>query len=321
MRNPRKGQYAAQDAARGESPAPAEPSASAEHPVSLLLIGGGVGPMAGVVLHRRVIENTRTDGTDQDHLEVLHLSRSPLVGDRTDFLAGKAVVDPVAGMLQVFRSAALILRAENRNGVAGIPCNTFHAPAIFQPFLSSLHEEEVPVRVLSMLEETAEFVRTRHPGVKRVGLLSTTGTRASGVYREVFRQRDLQLVEVPAEMQDSLHETIYHPEWGLKARSAAVPPVEEKIRRYLRTVISAGAEVVILGCTELPLAVGEGLFEGVPLIDPMTALARALVREVAPGKLFTLPPPAGLPERTPQKEPTAGPGSTSAGSPANGAAS
>ena len=301
MRFTRKGQYAARE--------------------PLVLIGCGVGPMAGVVLHRRIIENTRTDGTDQDHLEVLHLSRSPLVGDRTDFLSGKDVLDPVAGMLQVFRSAALILRAEDRRAVAGIPCNTFHAPAIFQPFLRSLHEEEVPVRVLSMLEEAADLVRRRHPGVKRVGLLSTTGTRTSGVYREVFGHRDLQLVEVPADMQDSLHEAIYHPQWGLKARSAAVPAVEEKVRRYLRTVIAGGAEVVILGCTELPLAVREDLFEGVPLIDPMNALARALVREAAPKKLLTHPPPTGLPEQMPRRAPIAEHGSTSVVSPANGAAS
>lgn len=290
MRFTRKGQYTAPEVARDESSKP------------LVLIGGGVGPMAGVVLHRKIIENTETDGTDQDHLEVLHFSRSPLVGDRTEFLAGKPVIDPVAGMRQVFRSAALILRAERRAAIAGIPCNTFHAPRIFQPFLKSLEEENLPVRVLSMLEETVAFVRTRYPRTVRVGLLSTTGTRASGVYREVFGRNDMQIVEVPDDMQDSLHETIYHPEWGLKARSAALPAVKEKVRDHLRTVLAAGAEAVILGCTELPLALGEDLFEGVPLIDPMNALARALIREAAPEKLLNLRAPTSFP--SPMGSPT-----------------
>ena len=52
----------------------------------IIVIGGGVGPMAGVELHKRVIENTLTDGTDQSHMEVLHLSRSGDVPDRTGFL-------------------------------------------------------------------------------------------------------------------------------------------------------------------------------------------------------------------------------------------
>ena len=35
-------------------------------------IGGGVGPAAGVSLHSKIIENTITDGTDQTHFEVCH---------------------------------------------------------------------------------------------------------------------------------------------------------------------------------------------------------------------------------------------------------
>jgi len=78
---------------------------------------------------------------------------------------------------------------------------------------------------------------------------------------------------------------IYHPSWGIKARS----PVTEKARNQaveaLRILLDLGAEAVILGCTELPLAVPEREWEGVPLVDPMVALARAMIREAAPSKL------------------------------------
>ncbi|MFQ5419364.1 MAG: aspartate racemase, partial [Anaerolineae bacterium] len=53
----------------------------------------------------------------------------------------------------------------------------------------------------------------------------------------------------------------------------------------LRDVTRQGAEVVILGCTEIPLALTEPGWEGRPLIDPAVALARALIREAAPHKL------------------------------------
>ena len=36
----------------------------------IIIIGGGVGPMAGVELHKKIIENTKTSGKDQDHLQV-----------------------------------------------------------------------------------------------------------------------------------------------------------------------------------------------------------------------------------------------------------
>jgi aspartate racemase len=90
---------------------------------------------------------------------------------------------------------------------------------------------------------------------------------------------------VPADRQDELHEAIYHRRWGLKAVS---PPSEEAVRRVREfggLLTERGAEAVVLGCTELPLAVPEGSHGGVPYIDPMTALARALIREAAPEKL------------------------------------
>jgi aspartate racemase len=53
----------------------------------------------------------------------------------------------------------------------------------------------------------------------------------------------------------------------------------------IRHLAASGAEAVILGCTELPLAVTEAEIEGVRCIDPTRALARALIREAAPERL------------------------------------
>ncbi|MFP4068172.1 MAG: aspartate/glutamate racemase family protein [Spirochaetaceae bacterium] len=254
----------------------------------LVLIGGGVGPMAGVALHRKVIENTDNEGTDQGHLEVLHLSRSPIIGDRTEFLLGRDVQDPVTGMLRVFRMAAAALSSESRGGVGGVPCNTFHAPPIYERFEGAFEAEGLPIRLLHMLRETAQMIATVRPGARRVGVLSTTGTRSAGVYRTLFAEEGLDVTEIPEEHQGELHEAIYHREWGLKALSAADPRAAERVTRFADMLIDDGAEVLILGCTELPFALDEGSRRGVPVIDPMTALARALVREVAPRKLKPL---------------------------------
>lgn len=255
----------------------------------MVLIGGGVGPMAGVALHQRMIEETVTNGSDQDHLEVLHISRSPVIGDRTDFLTGSSTQNPVSGMLRSFRMAALGLVCEGREAVAGIPCNTFHAARILLPFREGIEAENMPMSLLNMLEETAEYLQQNHPKLHKLGLLSTTGTRRSGVYGETFEPYGYELIEVPEEEQEELHEAIYHRSWGLKAVS---PPSEEAVQR-VRTagsrLVEAGAEAIILGCTELPLAVPEGVYAGVPYIDPVTALARALIREAAPEKLRPRP--------------------------------
>lgn len=251
----------------------------------MILIGGGVGPMAGVVLHKKIIEQTRTNGTDQDHLEVLHFSMSPIIGDRTDYLEGRDVPDPVAGMLRVFQMAGAALRAEGRAAVAGIPCNTFHAAPIFDLFQKSLDEKGLPIRVIHMIDETIRLIRERFSDVHRIGLMSTTGTRTSGVYATRLAEHGMIPVEVPESDQPHLHEAIYHREWGLKAVS---PPTDQAVQRvsdFARQLVGFGAEALILGCTELPLAIPEGEFNDVPCLDPMTALARALVAAEALEKL------------------------------------
>jgi aspartate racemase len=48
---------------------------------------------------------------------------------------------------------------------------------------------------------------------------------------------------------------------------------------------AAGAEAIILGCTELSLAFSELVQAGLPLVDPTLILARALIREANPAKL------------------------------------
>ncbi len=245
--------------------------------------------MAGVELHRRILENTRTDGTDQDHLDVLHLSQSRLVGDRTDFLEGVDVPDPVEGMLEVFRFAGAALATSGRPAVAGVPCNTFHAPALFARFLSAVDTDLPGITVLHMIHETVETIARDYPGVSRVGVLSTTGTRNSGVYRDALQRAGYEYLAIPEQDQPLLHEAIYHREWGLKAVSPPEERAAERVRRYARVLARQGAEVIIPGCTELPLVLSGPSCAGVPCVEPMTILARALIRECAPEKLVRGP--------------------------------
>jgi hypothetical protein len=44
--------------------------------------------------------------------------------------------------------------------------------------------------------------------------------------------------------------------------------------------------VIILGCTEIPLALPEPEYEGVPLVDPVEAVARAMISRADKSKLL-----------------------------------
>lgn len=247
-------------------------------------IAGGVGPAAGVALQQCVIENTFTNGVEQQHLDVFHASRSSDIADRTQYLLGKCDVQPADG---IARSVArLCAAASGEDIVVGVPCNTFHAPSIWGPFLQQVEELQVKnLKIVHMLDETAVLASSAAPGATRLGLMSTTGTRESKVYHDLLEPKGYTMVEVPEELQDELHDTIYNTQWGIKAVSPVSPQARDNFVRYSRLLADAGAQAVILGCTEIPLALPEPELHGVPLIDPLVALARGLIREADHTKL------------------------------------
>ena len=262
----------------------------------VLIIGGGVGPMAGVALHVRIIQNTLSGGSDQGHLDLRHFSRSADVTDRTEYLLGRQAVSPAEGMARTIVMAAAGLGGHD--AVIGVPCNTFHAPAIFRPFTDRVaviaKASGVSLQVVHMLDETMALLKTvvpgsDFPGTGIIGLMSTTGTRASGVYDSLLAGAGFAALHVDDADQAVLHAAIYDPAWGIKATGQPGARATETLRGLAGKLADRGARAVILGCTELPLALTESSICGIPLVDPVLALARAMIREAAPAKLAPLP--------------------------------
>jgi aspartate racemase len=244
-------------------------------------IVGGVGPYAALDLANKICDETLAS-RDQDHLPVALISYPHLIPDRTAFILGETDLNPATPILGVIEE---LERAGCR--VVGIPCNTAHAPAIWDVIVKGLLERGSAVKLLHMVEEAAAFVRTRWPAVGKVGVLSTIGTQRSGVYPEVFGRHGLEVVTLEeSEQRELVHASVYDPQFGIKAQAS---PVSERVRRNMAAAVervrAAGAEVVVLACTELPLAVPERVLGGTPIVDSTRVLARALIRTVAPGLL------------------------------------
>ena len=69
-----------------------------------------------------------------------------------------------------------------------------------------------------MLDECVSFIKDVAPSAKRIGLMSTTGTRESRVYRDLLEPQGYEVLEVPAAAQVDVHETIYNQDWGINSR-------------------------------------------------------------------------------------------------------
>jgi aspartate racemase len=245
---------------------------------SLIGVIGGVGPYAGLDFMQKIMNNTRAE-KDQDHLDCVLVSCPSLIPDRTEYLLDSGNgQNPAAGM---FKCAQKLHAAGVR--YAAVACNTAHAALIFKPFLEMAAPLE-GLQIINMLECCAAFVREL--GIKKAGLLSTMGTHQSGVYSEYIKD-NLTLIE-PEDGQKRVHEAIYDKDFGIKAQSQ---PVTERaktiIMEEINKLVQKGAEAVILGCTELPLAAGNPRF-AVPIIDPALIAARKLISLAAPAKLLNL---------------------------------
>jgi len=256
---------------------------------AVLAIGGGVGPSAGVGLHQKIIHATRTDGTDQSHFNIIHISRSPHVQDRTKFLLGEITTNPGEGMAEAVISIKAAADKTGNVAVVAVPCNTFHAPKIWERFVARLVElgaDGTTLRLVHMLDETVKLIKEMAPEAKNIGLMSTTGTRQSRVYHDLLEPLGYTVIEVPPEKQGELHDAIYNKSWGIKAVSPVTLKAVNEFRGFAATLKAAGAEIAILGCTEIPLALPEPDFDGMVLVDPVEAAARAMVRMADESKLL-----------------------------------
>jgi aspartate racemase len=247
-------------------------------------IVGGVGPYAGLDLNRKIFDQTVAK-TDQDHLRVVLISSSADIPDRTEYLLGKETINPARSIFKILQKLEII-----GVEVAGIPCNTSHVPEIYDVFIGKLRETRRRIEIVHMIKEVAFFIKQYYPSVKNVGILGTNGTVHSGVYTRILKPKEFNVIYPYKDVQNSkVHPSIYDINFGIKAKSNPVTDTaRESIIEAMKNLIDQGAECIILGCTELPLAINVHNFRGRPILDPTLILARALIKKVAPEKLMPL---------------------------------
>ncbi|NNG66005.1 aspartate/glutamate racemase family protein [Caldanaerobacter subterraneus] len=217
---------------------------------------GGLGPMATVDLFRRIVEFTPAK-VDQEHLRII-IDCNPQIPDRT-----KAILyggpDPTP---ELIATAKNLVKAGADFIV--IPCNTAHY------FLDYL-KREVDVPIINMIEETARYVRNNYPYAECVGLLATSGTIKSNLYHKAFKKFGISVL---AGDEKKTMEAIYGEE-GIKAGNLGEKP-RRLLKEAAQELIRRGAQVIIAGCTEISLVLGEEDVS-LPLVDPLTILAKVAV--------------------------------------------
>ncbi len=223
---------------------------------------GGMGPEATADLFLKIIRATPAN-SDQEHLRII-VDNNPQIPDRTAAIIGKGP-DPLPFLLD---TAANLARAGAE--VLVMPCNTAHY------YYENLREN-CPVPILNMIEECAHQSRKSIPGLLRIGLLASMGTIAAGLYDQMFNKMGVEVFSPSRPQQELVMKAIYGVKEGrpkAELRALWLPVVDDLIKRKI--------QALILGCTEVPLAIDQREI-AVPVIDPTNILAHRAV-EYALGK-------------------------------------
>jgi len=215
---------------------------------------GGMGPLATVDLFRKIVENTAAE-TDQEHIHVI-IDNNTGIPDRTGALLHGGQ-DPLPEM----KKSAAMLEAQGADCLI-MPCNTAHN--YYEPIADA-----VSIPVLNMIDITCRAVRER--GISRAGLMATTGTVKTGIYQRYSDKYGIELIQPDGSLQKDMMDLIYG---GVKAGKEKYDctVVLDGVGRMLR----GGAETIILGCTELPVAYSMYHWD-FPAVDPTYELARAAI--------------------------------------------
>ena len=219
---------------------------------------GGLGPMASAYFLELITEMCDA-ASDQEHIETVVYSK-PSTPDRTAYILDKSQESPVPAMVQ----SGAVLKAMGVD-ILAIPCVTAH---YFHAELESL----IGMRIVNAVRETAEYLNNMH--IDKVAIMATDGTVKSGLFQSELEKRNIGCILPDEEEQKGVMRLIYE---CVKAGQPIDMDLFNSIKESLKT---KGAQVIILGCTELSI-IKKNNNIGAGFLDVLEVLANKCVSECA----------------------------------------
>jgi aspartate racemase len=223
-----------------------------------IYILGGMGPQASVELYRLIIDKAQRDygaANNDDYPEVvIHSLPVP------DFISNKKSKGQAERILRKV--------VENidpaRFSHFAVACNTAH-------LLEKELVSNCKVPILSMIDAVSDEVALKN--YKSVGLLASPMTIQSKLYQDELAARNVASIVPSKEQLNSIESVI---------RAVLAGNIRPKHLRHLEEITnslySKGAETIVLGCTELPIAFAE--LHDIKAISSLEVLADRILNTI-----------------------------------------
>lgn len=216
---------------------------------------GGLGPAATLDFFERILRRTRAV-RDQDHLRLI-IDNNTKIPDRNAASRGEG---PPPGPA----IAATARRLQDAGAeIIVMACNTAHehVPEI---------KAAISVPFINMIDETVKVVAELRP--EKAGVLAGDACLAAGLYQNALKAAGVAPVLLNADSQKTMMELIYR----IKAGDTG-----ETVRRSMATLAkrleAQGAEVIIAGCTEVPIVLTADDIDGELISSTDVLVERTIV--------------------------------------------
>lgn len=217
---------------------------------------GGMGPAASAEYITRLIQQTNAS-CDQEHIPFV-LWNEPRTPDRSTSLRN-GDNRPLPYLLQGIQ----VLKDAGCNFVV-IPCNTAHF------WYDELIKLRIPI--VHIVDSVANALRDVNVDSGTIGIMGTQATIELGLYQD--RLTDWNCIVPSQEEMDD----IVQPAIDL-IKSGDMSKAYDMFMIVIDSLIARGAQAVVLGCTEIPLAVDQNRRDGIPLINSIDSLVKAAIKE------------------------------------------
>lgn len=198
---------------------------------------GGMGPEATVDFMAKVISQTPAK-SDQEHIRLL-VDHNPSVPNRHAAIA--------EGGREVASSLVDMARGLEKGGADFLMmvCNTAHA---FQEDI----RKAIDIPFISLIDEVISELENRHPQVNRVGVMAAEGCLAAELYQQALAQSGREFVTWSPSELNQFMSLLYQIKAG-----TPLADIKPPMTLLVTSLLDRGAEVLIAGCTEIPLVLSD----------------------------------------------------------------
>jgi len=219
---------------------------------------GGMGPAASAEFVNRLIAQTPAT-CDQEHIPFV-LWNNPQIPDRSTSLRNSDDL-PLPLLLEGIKG----LKASGCDLIV-IPCNTAHF--WFHEF------KKINVRMVHIVDSVAFALRDAGVNDTTIGVMGTQATVELGLYQYHLNRLGWNCI-VPTKQE---MDTLVQPAIDL-IKAGDMAQSHDMLISVADSLIARGARAVVLGCTEIPLAITQHRRNGIPLINSIDSLVKVAIKE------------------------------------------